>query len=237
MTTTWPTGCCLRTEMPLTARVRTYVHAHHATLAQQFDWRLNTLTLLNRLGVAVAGATSYDKNIDLKVQLAGLWARADLATRRQIARYYVVDWGGVKRNSEAKLNGYVDAAVAAVVPPLPGIASWSKVLAASDPSRHAIFDARVSLALNVLQLGASNGTQVLFPALPGQNTGISTAGKRLQAQALAAGWRRLQGAEVYSTYIEVLQVASQGLPGPLPLATAEMVLFAHAPQLAAQVPP
>ena len=113
----------------------------------------------------------------------------------------------------------------------------SKVLAAADPSQHAIFDARVSLALNVLQLGAGHGMQVLFPALPGQNKSISTAATRLQAQALAAGWRRLQGDEVYSTYIETLQVASQGLPGPLPLATAEMVLFAHAPQLAARVPP
>ena len=223
--------------MPLAARVRTYVHAHHALLAQQFDWRLNAQTLLTRLGLSVAGATSYDKNIDLKVQLARLWTRSDLVTRQRIARYYVVDWGGVKRNSEAKLNGYVDAAVASVVPPLPGIASWSKVLAAADPSQHAIFDARVSLALNVLQLGAGHGMQVLFPALPGQNKSISTAATRLQAQALAAGWRRLQGDEGYSTYIETLQVASQGLPGPLPLATAEMVLFAHAPQLAARVPP
>lgn len=220
----------------LAALVRRYVHTHHGAVSQQPTWTINERALSRRLGLVVSGASSFEQNINLKLQLADLWARSPLRVRRQIARYYVIDWGGIKRNSDARLNAFVQAAAKSRVPALAGVASWSKVLTASDPRNHAIFDARVALALNVLQLKAGRRERLHFPALPSQNAVISEAAKALRAYARAAGWTRLPPADVYPTYIEVLQAAAKGLPGPLPLATAEMVLFAHAPRLAKRVP-
>lgn len=221
--------------MTLAARVRSYVHRHHVTLAQQFEWRLNASTLATHLGLAVTGPTSFDRNIDLKLQLAALWANSSLNVRRRIARYYVVAWGGIKRNDPARLNGYVSAAATGTVPPPRGIASWSKILAASDPMQHAIFDARVALALNVLQLRPGRFERFLFPALPSQNANIASAAKAVRSHGRDMGWTRLRGVQVYPAYLEALQEAARGLPGPLPMATSEMVLFAHAPRLAAGV--
>jgi hypothetical protein len=222
--------------MPLSTLVRRYVHAHHADLPAQFEWRLNETTLAERLGLAVAGDTSYARNIDLKAKLSSLWERSTLATRMDIARYYVADWGGVKRNHETTLSVYVHAAAQDQLPALPGIASWSKVFTAADARRYAIFDARVALSLNALQLEPGNRERFLFPDLPSQNRTVKAAAKAVRAQALAQGWTKLRADTVYPMFLQVLREAADGLPQPLPLATAEMVLFAHAPNLAMRIP-
>lgn len=223
--------------MTFSSLIRRYVHAHHVGLGADFVWRLNERTLTDRLGITVSGASSCARNIDLKAKLSARWRRSDLTTRIGIARYYVVDWGGVKRNHDATLRRYVDCAVLNEFPRLAGVASWSKVFTAADPRRYAIFDARVALSLNALQLAPGNRERFLFPALPSQNKAVTAAAKALRARALAEGWTGLPSDAVYPRFLRVLQEAAEGLPGALPLATAEMVLFAHAPQLATRVPP
>ena len=185
--------------------------------------------------VRVSGATSYERNIDLKVKLHQLWQHSDQAMRERIARYYVVVWGGIKRNKQDKLTEYVNAACAGNLPPAQGVASWSKVLAAADPHNHAIFDARVSLSLNALQFLRPHSPRWRFPELPSQNNLVREAGPRLACRAEQAGWGQIPRALVYPTYLRILQIAAPGLPGPLPLATAEMVLFARTEELVAQV--
>jgi hypothetical protein len=220
----------------LAAAVRGYVHAEREAALALFDWAFNEQSLFELLGLRLAGATPYDRNIDLKVKLHRLWLRSDLAMRQRIAHYYVVVWGRIKRNKPAKLVEYVNAAREDRRPPLQGVASWSKVLAAADPKNHAIFDARVSLSLNALQFRAQPGPNPSwrFPILPSQNGLVKMAGPHLWRRAELAGWGHIPSALVYPTYLRVLRFAARGLPGPLPLATAEMVLFARTEALAGQ---
>lgn len=219
----------------LAAVVRDYVHTERAAALAAFEWTLNERVLAEQLGLQVNGLTSYEKNIDLKVKLYRLWQSGDQAQRQRIARYYVVSWGGIKRNAQDRLSEYVNAACAGALPPAQGVASWSKVFAAADPHNHAIFDARVSLSLNALQFLRQHSPRWRFPVLPSQNNLVREAGPRLAHRAEQAGRGLIPRALAYPTYMRILRIAAPGLPGPLPFATAEMVLFSRTEELADQV--
>lgn len=144
-------------------------------------------------------------------------------------RRYVSRWGGVRRNADATIQRYVltmDADLAGG--PLAGIASWSKVLAMRDPARYAIFDARVSAALNALQIVWGDDA-ILFPRLPNQNRTIKAFNGWLESEHHDT--RRVQKGDVYPGYMALLREVGSRLGHAAP-DQVEMVLFANAEVLA-----
>ena len=126
-----------------------------------YDWPIPDAKLPS--GIVVKPGSSYQRNIDLKHALHSAWIKGDKARRYELACFYVRDWGGIKRNSEDKLRRYAAASADELISNgYDGVATWSKILCMHDPDRYAIFDARVSVALNALQIIHHLKSRVLF---------------------------------------------------------------------------
>ena len=149
----------------------------------------------------------------------------------------VSDWGGVRRNSEATLQGYVNAIGGQnQVTPIKGIASYSKIFSIACPERYAIYDARVAACLNAVQINAGLGKGVAFNYVPGRNNIVGNAATKrgftqdpqFSVRSLGrVGWRRIKRNETYDRYLGVLSDCLGYLPGRS-LADLEMALFANA---------
>lgn len=214
--------------------VAAFIAREESALATSYKWPLREHVLRQHLAITVAGANSFQKNLDLKQKMAVLWA-ANPSHQHAIADYYVRVWGGVRGNKPGTLPAYVATIASRGTPDFHGIASWSKIATAADATSAAIFDARVALSLNALQVLALGENQkgVLFPKLESQNKVIKRVGPQLIAAGKARGWEVLPKDKLFfSAYIELLKRATQSLNGSLPLARGEMVLFAMAENLA-----
>lgn len=192
-----------------------------------YDWRIpDTLPR----GILVNPGSSYQRNIDLKHALHAAWIKGDEARRYELACFYVRDWGGIRRNSSEKLRGYAAAFPCELISNgYDGVATWSKILCIQDPNRYAIFDARVSVALNALQARFEVRAPRLFQPLASQNRAIASANARLASRAVKEGWRPAKSETYYAEYLAILQ--SAGAATRAELHTIEMLLFAHAEEL------
>jgi hypothetical protein len=140
-------------------------------------------------GVSLPIGNAYAKNVALKYELHRLWQRSDEHERFALAKCYVTTWGGVRRNKAATLKAYVTEEPDVIIKRgRNGVASWSKVLCIRDPKTYAIFDARVSTALNALQIIYDTPGPILFPLLPGQNKTIQAGNEKMKGHATAKGW-------------------------------------------------
>jgi hypothetical protein len=149
-------------------------------------------------GIFVKPGTSYQRNIHLKHVLNAEWFRADIERRYELACFYVRDWGGIKGNSAAKLRRYAAATSDELISNgYDGVATWSKILCIHDPNRYAIFDARVSVALNALQATFGVQSPTLFKPLATQNRAIASANARLGARAVRDGWALAESTTFY----------------------------------------
>jgi|ERR1700683_5034105 len=88
----------------------------------------------------------------LRRVLSEIW-KNEPTRRPEIAAWYVRDWGGIKSNRKETIDKYVCLSEADLTAlNMQGVATWSKILVVQNPDTYAIFDARVSAALNALQL-------------------------------------------------------------------------------------
>ena len=193
-----------------------------------YDWRVNPKYL--PAGITLPQGNDYAQNAFLKLELSRLWRDRDVEGRLELARYYVAIWGGVRANKEETLSGYVTRAPEAIVAGGPtGVASWSKVLCIVDPHRYAIFDARVSTALNSLQVIHNVEEPELFPLLEGQNARINAGTRAFRQHSESNGWRPVPDAEFYTHYLGLMRRAGEHSGNPIH--AIEMALFAQAEEL------
>jgi hypothetical protein len=151
-----------------------------------YVWEVNHSKL--PVGIQVVGQSSFEENVDLKYKLHEAWvnscAKNDYRTLFEFSKYYVSTWGGVHRNSQASLEGYILSAPEKLIDSQKekGIASWSKILCIRNPDKYAIFDARVSFALNALQILSDTDPKdfIRFPDLPSRNSKIKEYKPKLQ---------------------------------------------------------
>jgi hypothetical protein len=220
----------------LVQAVRNYVEAHEPHLPITYKWSPKASELRALLGLSLTGSNGFAQNLDLKRQLSNVW-KTQPSSRRTVSDYYVRVWGGIKRNAPEKIDTYTVAVAAGTSLPFSGVASWSKIATAADPEKAAIFDARVSVSLNALQILTQQKVGVLFPVLASQNRLMKAANPLFKSGAKKRGWVSLPVDETYEAYMSLLAHASVGLNGPLRIARAEMVLFANAVCLATAVLP
>lgn len=226
----------LAASQTLTQIVTAFIAREESALATSYKWPLTHHQLHQHLPITVAGANSFHENLDLKQKMTGLWA-TNPSYQHAIADYYVRVWGGIRGNKLGTLSANAATIASGGTPNFHGIASWSKIATAADATSAAIFDARVAVSLNALQVLALREDQkgVLFPKLESQNKVIKRVGAQLIAAGKARGWEVLPKDKLFfSAYIELLKRATKSLSGSLPLARGEMVLFAMAENLASQ---
>jgi len=193
-----------------------------------YPWRVNPRSL--PAGIVLPMGSPYRQNVALKLQLSDMYSTADNDLKREITYYYIVKWGGIKRNTQENIRSYaLDTPGSLIARGSKGIASWSKALCIRCPNEYAIYDARVALSLNCLQIISPAITPIVFPLLPGQNKLISLGSRMVLRYASVHGWAVARERDFYREYSDVLSSAAQFLGTNL--YTLEMLLFAKAPEL------
>jgi len=125
--------------------------------------------------------------------------------------------------------------------PIKGIASYSKILAAAFPDDYAIYDARVAVSLNAIQLLNPCEDRIAFHYLAGRNNIVGHAGKKIgfsQEEKFSIknlissnhNFLFIDKNNVYNFYINLLKNVIKNNPH-LKLYEYEMVLFAQAEEL------
>lgn len=207
------------------------------SIKENYSWMAKSLPKGIRLTDA-ATKSNYQINVELKFELSRLW-RNSPARRLELVNYIVSTWGGIRGNSQDTLKRYSLLQRRAESLPLKGVASYSKVLGMIDPDEYAIYDARVAVALNAVQLLARVPRGCFFPYLPGRNNivgnsvtkrGFSQDSRFKWGSSLFNGWTLIEKDEAYLRYLEALKVVSRS--EGIPLYTLEMTLFSDAEELA-----
>lgn len=191
-----------------------------------YNWCVNENHLPK--DIILPDGNNYRKNISLKEQLHTLWKNEKNETiKGNLIQYYIVKWGGIKTNRASSLNIYkTDTAEELIQRGSQGVASWSKALVVHDWNNYAIFDARVSCSLNILQILANKETKVLFPILSSRNNLITKGNSKIKEISRIENWSRLSNRIFYEEYIQLLKSVAKELNTNI--STIEMLLFAKA---------
>ena len=193
-----------------------------------YRWPVNPSFLPT--GVVLPEGSYYAQNVALKQQLSALYSFANTQVKKEITHYYISKWGGIKKNTDEKIRSYaLDTPASLIDRGSQGIASWSKALCIRCPNDYAIYDARVALSLNCLQIIAAVDRPIIFPLLAGQNKRINEGTRMVRQYATKHGWLPAQEGSFYQKYNNILSAAAKLLD--VNLYTLEMLLFAKAPEL------
>lgn len=179
-----------------------------------------------------------ERNIALRTYLSNRWKKATYAEKLSIAQWIVKDWGGIVAIKDETLDRYVSLAESGSQYPFEGVSSYSKILAIKDPSRFAIYDARVAASLNCLQLLGE--TRVLaFPVPISRNSQINNSMHTGFADRCTMSWLKKNGFsaeplhQVYGIYCNLLSELSKQTENSI--LQIEMTLFSTAIDLIRRV--
>lgn len=194
--------------------------------------------------IELSGKNNYEKNVDLKKKLSGAYKNREL-NERKLAEWIIRDWGGIKTITK-KLDSYLLTIRSNKMPQsISSVASYSKLYAMFYPDRYAIYDARVVVSLNVIQLLAKKPHAIFFPYLPGRNKTTGDAVKKRGFSRVPdfsrnsllnkkdQSWSTIPNNQLYLCYNELLHVVSEKLD--CELVDLEMILFAQAEELVERI--
>ena len=217
--------------MLLKQAVNDYISNNLDKLHRDYRWTFDSGSL--PLNICPVGDNWFDKNISLRALLHKAWLNGSQAERALISNWYIVQWGGVRTNHKKTLEYYAIANPTLLLSlKEKGIASWSKSISVVEPDRYAIFDARVSSAINSLQIIYEVDNPKMFPILPSRNGVIKIANERLKK----LHWQKQDKKIFYQSNNNMLIDIVANLGGKVTLQMAEMVLFSRAEILANQWP-
>jgi hypothetical protein len=144
---------------------------------------------------------------------------------------YVATWGGVPSNKEETIRVYIAQSEDELASRGAGdVATWSKILVLRNPDRYAIFDARVAMALNALQILQDHEQPIFFPNLPSKNKTAKAFHDYMKDRDNGDAHQAFPS-RVYSIYLQVLREVARRA-GVETLDEIEMTLFAQAEILA-----
>lgn len=177
------------------------------------------------------GESLFAKNIFLKKISADIWSRSD---KLMLVNWIVRDWGGIRGNKNETLKQYIEEINQGQYPSkIKGVATYSKILSFMDPQKFAIYDARVAISLNAIQLISGVKKGVAFCYLPGRNAALNLFRKEPSTHINVlgdGGWQKINSDDCYAMYIRSLKAASK-IIGNENLYELEMSLFADAERL------
>jgi hypothetical protein len=190
-----------------------------------YEWKaINPKLLPNN--VVLPEKNQYHQNVYLKQRLHQLWQDGIDETKISLVHYYISTWGSVRRNSPENIKFYALQSPDELIElGTKGVASWSKALCVQNPHRYAIYDARVAVSLNALQIINKTDSPQLFPILMGQNKRVNKAGQIISDHAFKNKWQKLGADKFYKRYLEIISEAATQLN--CDIYTVEMLLFAR----------
>jgi hypothetical protein len=176
---------------------------------------------------ALASLTSYDfvdelnqekdnwrRNVKLRYQLSehwrGLVKRDKLNEALAVTRWIIKDWGGVKNISDETIGEhFADSIYRKHFLAFEHISSKSKAIALVEPEKLQIYDARVAVSLNVIQLVADTDVRLYFTIPSTQIRSIQHNKDCFQARLPQAAFEELDFVpvpldEIYSIYTQLL---------------------------------
>ncbi len=190
------------------------------------------------------GQSNYEKNVELKLLLSEEFKSKNLDVRK-ISEWIIKSWGGIPKLSK-NIDEYIKKVSEKEYPNmLSGVASYSKLFAMFYPREFAIYDARVAVSLNVIQLLSDECEVLFFPYLSGRNkiTGYQKTKKGFSrlpefnraniSKTSGKSWGYLDAAEVYPEYNNIL--TSICFQKNWNLWDIEMLLFSKAEDLVMQI--
>lgn len=181
-------------------------------------------------------ADMWRMNIELHDAMNEYWNNTigDDAAQDEFGLWVIQSWGGIRKHKEETLRKYLyQAKNFNSIDGKDGVASYSKLMAAKNCDRFFILDARVAVALNVLQLEYFGGHRYFFDVLSTQNGEISAFNKMYKRkQYEAIGYRVFDG-NMYAFFNElILKMAGYlGVRG----IEVEMMLFDNATNIIADL--
>ncbi|MEZ5031987.1 MAG: hypothetical protein R2787_11345 [Saprospiraceae bacterium] len=187
-------------------------------------------------GISLPAGNQYKKNVALKNQLHREWVNADIEKRFALTKYYIADWGGIHTNSPDSLFEYSTKSASYLIKNgKKGIASWSKAIVLHDPNKYAIFDARVAISLNCLQVLNNVENKKIYPILSSRNKIVAAGNKYIRDKASAERWIKADDSMFYKEYLNLLKATAEEINSNV--STIEMLLFAKAEELVQEVIP
>ncbi len=152
------------------------------------------------------------QNIELRYHLKTCWANADAREKTRLATWIIKHWGGIGRNKQATIDGYVAMAdTLDPTTPFTGVSSYSKVLSMRDPDKFAIYDARVAASLNAIQLilrlqGLSSVNLLAFPTPSSRNKEVMRFCETFPSKVLTEtyGFQRVPDDDAFSVFLTIL---------------------------------
>jgi len=224
---------------PLASALSTFVSSHFDEMSP-YSWQISDVTW-SKLG------TDFDykkfsgdpprQNIEMKQHLAKYWANASINEKIRVSKWIVSDWGGIHRNSDMTILGYINQADAEYpATPFYGIASYSKILAIKAPEGYAVFDARVAASLNAVQLLLRREGKLTSPNLlgflvpPGRNNIVNRFDSAAPPSVLQRlGFAVVEKDATYDIYLSILRQMKPAVKKSI--LEIEMFLFAQADDL------
>jgi hypothetical protein len=181
-------------------------------------------------------ADMWRMNIELHGAMNEYWRETvdNDAARDAFALWVIQSWGGIRKHKDKTLEHYFyEAKNFNTIDGKEGVASYSKLMAAKDCEKFFILDARVAVALNVLQLDYFGGHRYFFDVLGTQNKTISAFNrtyKRKQYEGI--GYRIFDG-DMYSFFNALISKMADylGVRG----IEVEMMLFDNAENIIADL--
>jgi len=201
-------------------------------LKKNYHWKIPEIEGFSRIG-----ETGYDANIELKEFLNKSWNESNTIEKNILSKIIVADWGKVTKNAPETLNSYVKE-IQKQKPgtPIKGVASYSKIFSITNLEKYAIYDARVAVSLNAIQLNNNIKKGYAFNYIPGRNNVTGNVNKRIgfsqqekyKVKSLVEnGWSRIKRDDTYEVYLKTLKKCLEQFPN-YKLYDLEMVLFANA---------
>ena len=188
---------------------------------------------------ALLAQNDRDRNVRLRFEVSRLWNEAVASGNGNLALelsfWIVKGWGGIKNIKDETIKSHHFAAVNKLFGlPFEHISSSSKVITLTDPEIYQIYDARVAVSLNVIQLAANTEVRIYFEIPDTQITWISghedCFRARIPKQAFLDdfGFKAIPKEEIYRYYTMFLsKIGVDAVPQLDPI-EVEMALFALA---------
>ena len=203
-------------------------------LSNNYNWprKGDFPTIKDISPIKILGNNNYEKNIFLKENSSKIWNEG---SKFDIAKWAIKNWGGIGGNKNETIEKYLNEIENKNYPSyIKGVASYSKILSFIKPEEFAIYDARVAISLNAIQLLSKSKTGVVFTYLTGRNNALTifrnsepTKTKNL----IKNGWQEIPKNDCYSIYLNYLKIVNSYFPTSK-LYELEMSLFADAESLA-----
>lgn len=159
-------------------------------LSSIYKWPINLDHLPIKLNIN--GDDSYEKNIDLRFQLHSSYLDSKTFEEKySLIKWYIYNWGGVKTNNQETLELYTSSSPQELIDRgSQGIASWSKALSIINPIEYAIYDARVAMSINALQIIHNVDSHEYYPPLLSRNKTINSCKEQLKTTVKQ--WKKLK---------------------------------------------